>query len=134
MSRFVESPTDFAAECKCRGGRCTIARENFLFLDDGNELAAISRLQDRCGYVVVMPGAAATGQALLYHTSCRRMTDVVGQIFEADLGAPSSLPRTSPEMTLGTLYRRSLNLSYDRCRTKVNTFDLQRTAEPHSNP
>lgn len=123
MSPFVENPADFSAECRCRGGRCMIARENFLFLDDGNELAAVGRLQTRCGHIVIIPDASARGRAVLYHTSCQRMTDVVSQIFRDALGAPATLPQAaSAEMTLGALYRRPLTLPYERCRAKVEGF------------
>ncbi len=122
MSRFVENPTDFSAECMCKGGLCAIGRENFLFLDNGNELAAVGRLQTKCGHIVIIPDASSQDEALLYHTSCQRMTDVVSQIFRSHLQAPASLPQASPEMTLGTLYRRRITISYDRCRAKVEGF------------
>lgn len=122
MSRFVENSTDFAAECACKGGRCAIVPENFLFLDDGNELAAVGRLHSKCGHVVIIPDAAEQGHAWLYHTSCQRMSDVVSQIFHEALEAPSSLPQVTPEMTLGALYRRRVTLAYDVCRAKVASF------------
>lgn len=123
MRRFVENPTDFAAECVRQKGRCAVSRENFLFLDDGNELAAVDQLQKKCGHVVIIPDAA--GRAWLYHTSCQRMTDVLSQIFENALGAPARLPQATPEMTLGELQRRSLAVPYDRCRAKVAAFGLK---------
>jgi hypothetical protein len=122
MTRFIENSTDFAAECACQGGRCTIDRTNFLFVDDGSELTAVSKLQAKCGHVVIIPDASGAQQALLYHTSCRRMSDVVSQIFLGDLGAPSSLPQASSEMSLGALYRRRVAMPYDRCRAKVDGF------------
>ena len=123
MSEFIENPTNFSAQCACHGGRCEISRRNFLFLDDGNELAAIDRLHNRCGHVVVIPGLVPNGRAWLYHTSCQRMTDVVKQIFEHHLGEPATLPHTSSsEMTLGALYRRALAMPYDRCRVRVESF------------
>jgi hypothetical protein len=125
MSRFIGNPTDFSAECTCKGGLCAVARENFLFLDEGNELAAVGRLQSRCGHVVIIPDAS--GAALLYHTSCQRMSDVVGQIFEDAIAAPASLPHApSAEMTLGALYRRRVTMSYDTCRAKVEGFRFGR--------
>ena len=124
MSKFIENSTDFAAECACRGGQCSIGRENFLFLDDGSELAAVSRLQAKCGYVVIVPEGQGSEQALLYHTSCCRMTDVVTQIFRDDLGAPSSLAQPSPEMSLGALYRRRVAMPYARCRAHVERFSF----------
>jgi hypothetical protein len=122
MTRFIENSTDFAAECACQGGSCNIDRNNFLFVDDGSELTAVSKLQSKCGHVVIIPDSSGGQQALLYHTSCRRMSDVVSQIFLEALGAPSSLPQASAEMTLGALYRRSVTLPYDRCRAKVDDF------------
>lgn len=121
MSRFIENPTDFSAECTCKAGLCAIARENFLFLDDGNELTAVGRLQTKCGHVVIIPDAS--DKAVLYHTSCQRMSDVVSQIFEDAIGAPASLPHApSAEMTLGALYRRRVAISYEHCRAKVEGF------------
>jgi len=121
MSRFIENPTDFSAECSCKGGHCAIVPENFLFLDDGNELAAVGRLQSKCGHVVIIPDES--GEAVLYHTSCQRMSDVVSQIFEEHLGAPASLPHAaSAEMTLGALYRRRITIAYEHCRTRVEGF------------
>jgi hypothetical protein len=128
MTKFVRNPTDFAAECARQNGQCVVARENFLFLKDGDEPAAVKELQMECGHVVVIPDASRKGQALLYHTSCRRMTDVVSQIFEKHLGAPASLPATASEMTVGELYRRSVTISYDRCRSKVKEFDFSGAA------
>ena len=122
MNRFVENSTDFAAECACQGGRCVIARENFVFVDDGSELTAVSQLKAKCGHVVIIPDTSGAGESLLYHTSCRRMSDAVGQIFLDQLGAPSTLPQGPSEMTLGTLYRRKVTLSYERCRAKVDGF------------
>jgi hypothetical protein len=122
MISFVENPKDFSAQCTCQGGRCAVDRENFLFLDDGNELAAVGRLQTKCGHVVIIPDSSGDAHALLYHTSCRRMSDVVSQIFRDALGAPASLPQASPEMTLGALYRRRVAISYDHCRAKVESF------------
>lgn len=123
MNRYVENPADFSAECTCRGGVCKVARENFLFLDDGNELAAVGRLQSRCGHVVIIPDEPGGTRAVLYHTSCQRMSDVVHQIFREALEAPSSLPHApSGEMTLGALYRRGIAIAYDHCKTRVARF------------
>lgn len=124
MSHFVENPTDFSAACACQDGRCVVARENILFVDEGDDLAAVDHLQRNCGYVVIMPDAASAGNALLYHTSCQRMTDVVEQIFEDRLGAPVSLPQHESEMTLGELQRRPVAISYDDCRARVEGFDF----------
>lgn len=125
MSQFVENPADFSAECRAQNGRCTVVRENVIFLDDGNELAAVDRLQWKCGYVVIVPDISVEGKALLYHTSCQRMTDVVEQIFQDSLEAPVSLPQHAPEMTLGELRRRCVTMSYDDCRARVEGFDFQ---------
>ena len=125
MSRFVENPTDFSADCWRQKGRCAVVRENILFLDDGNELAAVDRLQWKCGYVVIVPDMSYKGKALLYHTSCRRMTDVVKRIFRDCLEAPVSLPQHASEMTLGELHRRCVTISYDDCRVRVEGFGFQ---------
>jgi len=128
MSQFVENSTDFAADCLQHDGRCPIVRENILFLDEGNELGAVGHLQRRCGYVAIIPDAAHDGRALLYHTSCQRMTDVVKQIFHNCLEAPVSLPQASAEMTLGELHRRRITMSYDDCRVRVDGFGFQGAA------
>jgi hypothetical protein len=101
-----------------------VVRENIIFLDDGAEPAAIARLQERCGHVVIIPDAASGGQAFLYHTSCQRMTDVVRQIFEDALEAPASLPQHFSEMTVGELHRRRVNIPYDDCKLMVEGFDF----------
>ncbi len=125
MSQFVENPTDFSAECRRQNGRCTVVQENILFLDEGQEPAAVDRLQWKCGYIVIIPDMSCEGQALLYHTSCQRMTDVVTQIFQNCLEAPVSVPQRTSEMTLGELYRRSITMSYDDCRVRVEGFGFQ---------
>jgi len=122
MSQFVDNYTDFSAECLRQDGRCTVARENILFLDDGNELAAVDYLQWKCGYVVIIPDMSCKGKALLYHTSCQRMTDVVQQIFQDRLEAPVSIPQPASEMTLGETYRRCVTIPYDDCRMRVEGF------------
>jgi hypothetical protein len=124
MSAFLKNPTHFAADCACRDGKCEILRELFLFLDDANEIAAVSQLQTKCGSVVIIPDTSSKGRALLYHTSCQRMTDVVQQIFEQHLEEPASLPRAAAEMTIGELYRRGVAISYDHCRARVASFDF----------
>ncbi len=124
MSQFVENPTDFSAECMRQNGRCMVVRENILFLDDGKELAVVDQLQLKCGNVVIIPDMSSTGQALLYHTSCQRMTDVVEQIFQDCLEAPVSIPQRPSEMTLGELHRRGVTISYDDCRGRVDGFDF----------
>lgn len=125
MSQFVENPTDFSADCLRQDGRCAVVRENFLFLDDGQELAAVDHLQWKCGHVVIVPDVSYKGRALLYHTSCQRMTDVVKQIFPDCLEAPVSLPQGASEMTIGELHRRCVNISYDDCRVRVEGFGFQ---------
>jgi hypothetical protein len=124
MPRFLENPSDFAAECARQKGRCAVLRENFLFLEDGSELAAVEALQRECERVVIIPDPSSEARAWLYHTSCRRMTDAVGQIFAADLGAPAPLPHAAPETTLGELHRRSLALSCTLCRARLDAFRL----------
>ncbi len=125
MSQFVENSTDFSADCMRQHGRCVVVRENILFLDDGKELDAVDRLQWKCEYVVIIPDMSYKGKALLYHTSCRRMTEVVKQIFQDCLGAPLSLPQRASEQTIGELYRRCVTISYDDCRARVEGFDFQ---------
>jgi hypothetical protein len=124
MSRFLRNPTHFAADCACQDGQCEIFRESFLFLDDANELAAVSHLQTKCGFVVIIPDASRKERALLYHTSCQRMTDAVKQIFAHHLEEPASVSRAAPEMTIGELYRRCVTISYDHCRAKVASFNF----------
>lgn len=125
MSQFVKNPADFSAACRLDDGECMVVRENILFLDDGEELAAVDHLQRKCGYVVIIPDMAFEGKALLYHTSCQRMTDAVQQIFKDCLEAPVSLAQNASEMSLGELHRRSVKLSYDDCRTRVDGFGFQ---------
>jgi hypothetical protein len=122
MTSFVKNPVDFAADCARENGQCVVARENFVFLKDGNEPAAIKELQMKCGRVVFVPDKARKGSTLLYHTSCQRMTDVVTRIFKDALGAPASLPLGATEMTVGELYRRPVAISYEGCRSKVENF------------
>ncbi len=125
MGQFVENSTDFSADCLWQHGRCVVVRENILFLDDGKELDAVDHLQWKCEYVVIIPDMSYKGKALLYHTSCQRMTDVVKQIFQDCLGAPVSLPQRASEQTIGELYRRCVTISYDDCRVKVEGFCFQ---------
>ena len=122
MSQFVENYTDFSVECLRQDGRCTVVRENILFLDDGDELAAVDHLQWKCGYVVIIPDRSHKEKALLYHTSCQRMTDVVKQIFQDCLEAPVSIPQPASEMTLGETHRRCVTIPYDDCRLRVEGF------------
>lgn len=123
MSSFLKNPTDFAADCACQNGQCEIFRESFLFLDDANELAAVSQLQTKCGFVVIIPDARKE-RALLYHTSCQRMTDAVKQIFEHHLEAPASVSQGTSEMTIGELHRRCVTISYDHCKARIAGFDF----------
>ncbi len=125
MSQFVENSTDFAADCRRHGGRCPVVRENILLLDDGDEFAAVSRLQRKCGYVVIIPDTAHDEKALLYHFSCQRMTDVVKQIFHGCMEAPTSFPQQASEMSLGELYRRGITMPYDDCKARVEAFDFE---------
>ena len=125
MSQFVRNSTNFSAECLRHNGLCKISRENILFLDDGNEQDAVSYLQFKCGHIVVIPVLSNKGNAMLYHTSCQRMTDVVRQIFQDSLKTPVSLPLCNPEMTLGKLYRHSLIISYDDSKARVEGFSFK---------
>ncbi len=125
MTQFVENSADFSAECRRQNGRCMVVRENVFFLDDGKELAAVDHLQWHCGCVVIIPDMSCKAKALLYHTSCQRMTDLVKQIFQDCLEAPVSLPQHASEMTLGELHRRCVTISYDECRVRVEGFGFQ---------
>lgn len=128
MSQFVENAVDFACDCARQGGRCVVARENFLFLDDGKELSAVDYLQRKCGHVVIIPDQSYKGNALLFHTSCQRMTDVVNRIFPDCLEEPVRLPQATPEMSVGELHRRCVTIPYDDCRARVGRFGLFDTA------
>jgi len=125
MSQFVENPTDFAADCLQQNGLCRVVRENILFLDEGKEHAAVDHLRWKCGHVAIIPDMSDKGRALLYHTSCQRMTDVVQQIFRDCLEAPVSLPQRTSEMTIGELHRRCVTISFDDCRARVDDFGFQ---------
>lgn len=125
MNQFVQNPIHFAADCACQNGRCPVERKNFLFLDGGKELSAVDHLQTKCGHVVITPDMSDEGRALLYHTSCARMTDVVNRIFQNCLEAPVSLPQSASEMTIGELHRRCVTISYDDCRVRVEGFGFQ---------
>ena len=124
MSHFVATPICFSANCVRTNGQCMIVRENILFLDDGNEHAAIAHLQMNCEHVVIVPDTSDKEQALLYHTSCQLMTDVVNQIFQDYLEAPVSLPQHFSEMTVGELHHRCVAISYDDCKVKVEGFSF----------
>ena len=124
MSDFKKNPTEFSAACARENGECTVERENIFFLDDGEEAMAVARLQLKCGNVVIMPDPANPEQALLYHTSCQRMTDVVEQIFQSALQAPAGLPQQSTEMSLGEVHRRSVGIPYGECKVKVEEFSF----------
>lgn len=119
---IVHNPIHFAAECVQQEGRCAIARDNIVFLEDGDEVAAVNLLNMKCGRVVIIPDTADKGRAILFHTSCDRMTDAVRQIFRSDLGAPASVPQAAAEMTVGELHRRRVAISFDECRTRVDGF------------
>ena len=123
MSQFVKNPIDFSADCARDDGCCAVARENFLFLDDGKEVSAVDYLQRNCGHVVIMP-EAGDACVLLYHTSRQRMTDVVHQIFPDCLDAPVRLPHGYAEMTVGELHRHRVALPYGDCRVRVDGYDF----------
>ena len=125
MSQFVENSTDFGAECLRHKGRCKVVRENILFLDNGNELAAVDHLQWKCWDVVIVPDMSYQEKVLIYHTSCQRMTDVVKQVFQDCLEVPVSLPQRTSEMTVGELHRRCATISYADCRLRVEGFSFK---------
>jgi hypothetical protein len=120
MGHFAANPTDFSVACAQRAGHCTIARENFRFLDQ--EQAAVSDLQMECGHVVIVPDRSNQGRAFLYHTSCQRMGDLVDQMFGQHLEAPRTLQQHGPEMTLGDLQCQRVDVSVDDCRAIVERF------------
>ncbi len=122
MRQFVENPVHFSADCMRTNGRCTVVRDNFIFLDNGKELAAVDHLQRKCGHVVIIPSTSHNETALLYHTSCQRMADVIKQIFQDCLEAAESLPQSASEMSIGELHRRCLTIPYDRCKLRVDNF------------
>lgn len=124
MSHFAKNPSDFSAACQVHDGECTVSRDNVLFFDNGDEPAAVDQLVRECGSVVIIPDSSSEGQALLYHTSCQRMTDAVVQIFQDSLGAPVSLPQHTSELSLGELHRRPVSIPYGDCRAKVDAFDF----------
>ncbi len=131
MNQFVQNSIDFSVECQRHNGLCEISRKNILFLDDGNELDAVSRLQLNCGHVVVIPVLSNKNEAMLYHTGCQRMTDVVRQIFQDNLKTPVSLPLGDPEMTLGELHRHSLVIPYDDSKARVARFNFKQEPDIH---
>ena len=124
MSKFVQNPIHFAADCVHDNGLCPVVRENFIFLNDGKEHMAIDHLQRKCGEVVIIPDTSNKEQAWLYHTSCERMTDVANQIFQDHLKSPASVPQPDAEMMVGELHRQSVTMSYDDCRAKVEGFSF----------
>jgi hypothetical protein len=128
MPRFADNPVHFSADCTRHEGRCAIDRKNFLFLEDGQEISAIDRLQNRCGYVVLVPDSANPRGAWLYHTSCPRMADVVEQVFSGCLSASQSVPQRTSEMSVGETHRRCVTLSYADCIARVNRFAFEDAA------
>ena len=124
MSNFVRNSPHFAADCVQDNGLCIVAQENFLFLVNGKEDAAIDCLQRDCGKVVLIPDTLDQGQAFLYHTSCERITDVVNQIFQGELEEPVSVSRLDAEQTLGELCRRCVTMPYDDCKLRVEGFSF----------
>lgn len=122
MTRFVENPVDFAADCVRQDGKCAVVRENFLFIDNGNELLAVDKLLRKCGHVVIIPDGTGESQSILYHTSCQRMSDALNQIFPNALGNPTGLPHASQEMSVGEFFCRKVAMPYERCRKTVDSF------------
>jgi hypothetical protein len=129
MSRFVENSTDFSAECLRHHGRCPVLRENFVFLVGASEREAIDRLQWKCGCVVIIPDASHEGRSLSYHTSCRRMSDVVEQIFRGRRQPAVRLPQRPSEMSLGELHRCCVTVAYDDCRARIDGFGLHAASQ-----
>jgi len=125
VNQFVQNSTDFSVECQRHNGLCEISRENILFLDDGNEYDAVNHLQLKCGHIVVIPVLSNKSEAMLYHTGCQRMTDVVRQIFQDNLKTPVSLPLCDAEMMLGELHRHSLVISFDDSKARVESFSFK---------
>jgi hypothetical protein len=124
MSNFVQNSTQFAADCAQDNGLCIITPENFLFLDDGKEDAAIDHLQMECGKIVLIPDAVNKGQTFLYHMSCDRITDVVNQIFQDALEESVSIAQADAEQTLGELCRWRVAMPCDECKLKVEGFSF----------
>lgn len=124
MRMYLKNSLDFSADCAHTQGQCVVARENILFLDDGKEHIAIELLQEKCGIVVITPDASNQGQAWLYHTSCDRMTDVVTQIFQDHLQAPTSIHQSDSEMMVGELHRCRIDIAYSDCRARVDGFSF----------
>ncbi len=124
MSQFAENYPDFSVECQRENGRCLVARENIYFLDGGNELAAVDQVQQKCWYVAIIPDTSFKGHALLYHTGCRRMIDMLKQVFQNCLEEPVGLRQHTSEMTLGELHRRRVTISYRDCRARVKGFSF----------
>ncbi len=124
MSKYVENPIHFAADCVQTHGQCAVVRENIVFLDEGSELTAIDLLQRKCGTVAIIPDASNTGQAVLYRTSCDRMTDLVDQLFQDRLQAATTFAQPASEMMVGELHRQRVTLSYDECKAKVAGFSF----------
>lgn len=122
MTKYVENSIHFASECVQTSGHCEIVRENVVCLDGGKEDAAVDLLQRKCGSVVIIPDTSTEGRAVLYHTSCERMTDLVHQLFQDHLEAPASFPQPASEMTVGELHRRYVTLPYAECKAKVEGF------------
>jgi hypothetical protein len=120
MGQFVANQTDFSVACAQCAGHCTIARENVRFMDQ--EQCAVSDLQMKCGHIVIVPDPSNKGGAFLYRTSCRRMADLVDQMFRPHLEAPKSLRQHCPEMTLGDLQCQRVDVSVEDCRAIVERF------------
>jgi hypothetical protein len=106
MSHFVTNPINFSVECVREDGQCMVVIDNILFLDDGEESAAIAYLQEKCGHVVIIPDTS------------------VNQIFQESLEAPASLPQHFSEMTVGELHRLCVTIPYDDCKVRVQAFSF----------
>ena len=124
MSVFVKNSTDFGADCARTDGECMVVRDNIIVLDEAHEHLAIDRLQRRCGSVVIIPDGADDKRAWLYHTSCKRMADVVERIFDGHLHTASAVAQPDAEMMIGELHRRQVGLPLHDCRSRVDGFDF----------
>ncbi len=78
---------------------------------------------------MIIPDLSSKAKALLYHTSCERMADVVDQIFQDSLESPESLPQFNSEMSVGELQRRRIAISYEDCKARVKGFRFEETSQ-----
>ncbi len=122
MPTYLRNAGNFSVDCTVTEGKCDVLRANFHFIDDPDELAAIALVQRKCGNVVITPDPVHASRASLYLTSCARMGDVVEQMFSGCLRAATPVAAPSPEMSVGQLHRRQVDLSYAWCQARVKAF------------